>query len=107
MRSVSSRVILPELPDARMETRRPIDFLRREKKLISESSQSALAASMRERNFAHEKSQQERRARSRVKPLRGPRTVAEICSGRKKSWARDWTSSRVTASMEARISSSE
>ena len=51
--------------------------------------------------------QQAKRERSREKPLTGPRTVAEICSGRKNSWARICTSSRVTASIDARISSSE
>src|SRR5262249_30095086 len=54
---------------------------------------------------ARQSRQHERRARSSVKPFNGPRTVAEICSGRKNSRASDCTSSRVTASMDARISS--
>ena len=44
MRSVSSKVMFPELPDARMETRKPIAFPQCRNK-FSESSQSAATAS--------------------------------------------------------------
>jgi len=120
VRSDSSKVKLPELPDARMETRKPIGKSPRKtsahKNRTSDAQQNfqddgramagrQCARKKQDRNGSRSGIQQASRERSREKPLRGPRTVAAIRSGWKNCCARAWRSSRVTASIAEMISS--
>src|ERR1700741_2150001 len=121
VRSVSSNVRLPALPDARIETRKPMGIAPCQQpqgwktrpvlqqqtfKIMAERADSVNEQQTRNLSIV-EKTQQARRSRVSANPLIGPRTVTAICSGLKNSRASVCSSSRVTASIDARISSSE